>query len=114
MRLIRLRRHNHADSVQEMEQERLAREQEEKEKAEKAKKIKEQFSDPNSQWEKDKTEMQNIAIKDKTEKASKDQEKDTTGSSPKQAGAAAEKPAEKKPAAKKERIGGDAAKVEQS
>jgi len=109
---------NHADIIQEMEQERLAREEEEKEKAEKAQKIKEQFSDPNSQWEKDKTEIQNIAIKDKAEKASKEKVKDTTGSSPKQAGAAAEKPAEKpaekKPAAKKERIGGGAAKVEET
>lgn len=48
-----------------MEQERLAREKEEKEKAERAKKIKEQFNDPNSQWEKDKTDIQNMAILEK-------------------------------------------------
>jgi len=48
-----------------MEQERLAHEKEEKEKAEKAKKMKEQFGDATSQWEKDKTEMQNIAVQDK-------------------------------------------------
>jgi len=64
-----------------MEQERIAREEEEKEKAEKVKKIKEQFGDPNSQWEKDKTEMQNIALKDKAtgDKASTDKEKDAAG-----------------------------------
>lgn len=44
-----------------MEQERIARENEEKEKAEKAKKIKEQFDDPNKQWEKDKTDLKNLA-----------------------------------------------------
>jgi mannan polymerase II complex ANP1 subunit len=48
-----------------MEQERLAREKEEEEKAEKAKKIKEQFGDANSQWEKDKSDMENLASTDK-------------------------------------------------
>ena len=46
---------------QEMEQERIARESEEKERADKAKKIKEQFDDPNKQWEKDKTDLENLA-----------------------------------------------------
>jgi len=50
---------------QEMEQERLAREAEEKEKAERMKKIKEQFIDPNNQWEKDKTDIQNMAMLEK-------------------------------------------------
>jgi mannan polymerase II complex ANP1 subunit len=49
-----------------MERERQARENEEKERAERMKKIKEQFSDPNSQWEMDKSDIQNIA---KSEKA---------------------------------------------
>lgn len=84
-----------------MEQERLAREQEEKEKAEKLKEIKEQFGDTNSQWEKDKTEMQNIALKDKTEKAANENQQDGADASPNEAVPAAEKPAEKKPAAKK-------------
>lgn len=48
-----------------MEQERIAREAEEKDKAEKAKKIKEQFGDQNNQWEKDKMEMQNLALQEK-------------------------------------------------
>ena len=30
------------------------------------KKIKEQFTDPNSQWEKDKTDIQNMAMEEKT------------------------------------------------
>ncbi len=48
-----------------MEQERLAREKEEKERTERMKKIKDQFADPNSQWEKDKTDIQNEALKEK-------------------------------------------------
>jgi mannan polymerase II complex ANP1 subunit len=48
-----------------MEQEKLLREQEEKQKAEKVKKMKENFGDTASQWEKDKTEMQNIALQEK-------------------------------------------------
>lgn len=57
---------NHSANVmQEMEQERLIRENEEKEKAERAKKIKEQFDDPNSQWEKDKTDIQSMAMLEK-------------------------------------------------
>jgi len=51
-----------------MEQERVAREQEEKERVERMKKIKDQFADPNSQWEKDKTDIQNEAMKEKKEK----------------------------------------------
>lgn len=44
-----------------MEKERLAKEAEEREKAEKENKIKEQFGDANSQWEKDKSDLQNMA-----------------------------------------------------
>jgi mannan polymerase II complex ANP1 subunit len=51
-----------------MEQERIARENEEKERADRMKKIKDQFDDPNSQWEKDKTDIQNEALKEKKEK----------------------------------------------
>jgi mannan polymerase II complex ANP1 subunit len=51
--------------MQEMEQERLARESEEKERAERMKKIKEQFADPNSQWEKDKSDIQDMAMAEK-------------------------------------------------
>lgn len=47
-----------------MEKERLGREKEEQEKAERAKKLKEEFGDPNNQWEQDKTEMQKLAKQD--------------------------------------------------
>ncbi|EFX03817.1 mannan polymerase 2 complex anp1 subunit [Grosmannia clavigera kw1407] len=46
--------------MEEMENERIARENEEKEKAEKAEKMKNTFGDPNGQWEKDKAAMQDI------------------------------------------------------
>lgn len=51
-----------------MEKERLEHEAEEKERAERMKKIKDQFGDPNSQWEKDKTDIQTEALKEKKEK----------------------------------------------
>ena len=54
-----------------MEQERLAKEAEEKEKAEREKKIKDAFDDTNTQWQKDKTEIQNLA-KEAKEAAAKD------------------------------------------
>ncbi|KAI9836562.1 MAG: Mannan polymerase II complex anp1 subunit [Sarea resinae] len=54
--------------MEEMEQERLARENEEKERAERAKKIKEEFADPNSQWEKDKADIQEMALKEQENK----------------------------------------------
>ncbi len=65
--------------MQEMEQERVVRENEEKEKAEKAQKMKETFDDPNGQWEKDKAAMQNMALNDKKSggKASSQEEKST-------------------------------------
>lgn len=44
-----------------MEQERLAKEAEERQRTEREKKIKDAFDDTNSQWAKDKSEMQNIA-----------------------------------------------------
>ena len=50
--------------MEEMEQERQAREKEERERAERMKKIKDEFNDPNSQWEKDKTEIQEITQKE--------------------------------------------------
>lgn len=50
--------------MDEMEQERQNRENEEKERAERARKIKEEFIDPNSQWEKDKTDIEGISKKD--------------------------------------------------
>ena len=58
-----------------MEQERQAREQEEKDRVERMKKIKDQFADPNNQWEKDKTDIQNEAMKEK--KAKEDAEAGT-------------------------------------
>ncbi|KAI9842992.1 MAG: Mannan polymerase II complex anp1 subunit [Thelocarpon superellum] len=58
--------------MEEMEQERRAREKEEKDRAERTKKIKEQFNDPNTQWEKDKTDIQNLALKDTVKKEKAD------------------------------------------
>ena len=51
--------------MEEMEQERKAREAEEEERQERMKKIKDQFADPNGQWEKDKTDIQNEAMREK-------------------------------------------------
>ena len=59
-----------------MDKERKAKEAEEKKRAERTKKIKEQFSDSNSQWEKDKNDVQNLVLKDKAD------EKERTGSKP--------------------------------
>lgn len=60
-----------SNKAQEMEQERLAREKEEEEKAEKAKKVKEQFGDTSGQWEKDKSDMQNLATEQTLERKEK-------------------------------------------
>lgn len=54
--------------MEEMAQEQKNREKEEKERAERMKKIKEEFKEPNNQWEKDKTELQNIAEKERKSK----------------------------------------------
>lgn len=55
--------------MEEMENERKNREKEEKERAERAKKIKEEFNDPNSQWEKDKSDIEGISKKEEESKA---------------------------------------------
>ena len=55
--------------MEEMENERKNREREEKERAERAKKIKEEFNDPNSQWEKDKSDIEGISKKEDESKA---------------------------------------------
>ncbi|KAI9679247.1 MAG: Mannan polymerase II complex anp1 subunit [Caeruleum heppii] len=51
--------------MEEMELERVAREQEEQQRIERTKKLKEQFNDAASQWEKDKNDVHNLAEKDK-------------------------------------------------
>lgn len=66
--------------MEEMEQERRNRENEEKERAERAKKIKEEFIDPNSQWEKDKTDIENISKKDEEAQRLKEAESVNQGS----------------------------------
>ncbi|KXH59601.1 mannan polymerase II complex ANP1 subunit [Colletotrichum salicis] len=77
--------------MEEMEQERLASQKEEEEKAEKAKKVKEQFGDASSQWEKDKTDMQNLAVGEKkketkgTKEGTKEGKEAKEGKSPKDA-----------------------------
>ena len=75
---------------QEMEQERKAREKEEQDKADRMKKIKDQFADANSQWEKDKTDIQNEALREKKEKEKADT------SNPQEAQAPAQAPAQPK------------------
>jgi mannan polymerase II complex ANP1 subunit len=59
--------------MEEMEQERIAREAEEEERQERMKKIKDQFADPNGQWEKDKMDIQSEAMREK--KAQEEQER---------------------------------------
>lgn len=66
--------------MEEMEQERLAKEAEEKARAEREKKIKDAFDDTNTQWEQDKSEMQKIAKEAKKE-AKESTEKSNSGSS---------------------------------
>ncbi|CAG8955882.1 hypothetical protein HYFRA_00008732 [Hymenoscyphus fraxineus] len=61
--------------MEEMEEERKAREREEQEKLDRVKKIKDQFVDTGSQWEKDKTGIQNEAMKEKKEKEKKETER---------------------------------------
>ncbi|KAH0559257.1 hypothetical protein GP486_004229 [Trichoglossum hirsutum] len=53
--------------MEEMEQERVRRETEEKEWVERLKKIKEQYTDTSDQWEKDKADIHNLAMKEKEE-----------------------------------------------
>ncbi|KAL8934511.1 MAG: hypothetical protein Q9211_005192 [Gyalolechia sp. 1 TL-2023] len=55
--------------MEEMENERKNREKEEKERAERAKKIKEEFNDPGSQWEKDKSDIEGMSKKEEEGKA---------------------------------------------
>lgn len=50
--------------MEEMKQERENREREERERADRMKKIKEEFIDPNSQWEKDKKDIEGISQMD--------------------------------------------------
>ena len=54
--------------MEEMEQERKARAKEEEERQDRLKKIKDEFTEPNSQWEKDKTELEGIAKKEEEKK----------------------------------------------
>ena len=51
--------------MNEMEEEQKARAAEEEERQARMKKIKDQFEDPNAQWEKDKTDIQNDAMQEK-------------------------------------------------
>lgn len=66
-----------------MEKERKAREAEEKDRQERMKKIKDQFTDPNSQWEKDKNQIQQDVLDEKNKEkeakpAAKEPEKGST------------------------------------
>ncbi|KKY26987.1 putative mannan polymerase ii complex anp1 subunit [Phaeomoniella chlamydospora] len=61
--------------MEEMEAERKTREQEEKDRTERMKKIKEEFRDPNAQWEKDKADIAAQVEKEKAAKEKEEQEK---------------------------------------
>ena len=61
--------------MEEMEQERKQREKEERERAERAQKLKTEFSDSESQWDKDKSELHNLEAEDARKKASSGKEK---------------------------------------
>lgn len=60
-----------------MEQERVAREKEEAEKKATEQKIKQEFGDTNSQWDKDKQEMQNLAAQQRADGSKADLQQDT-------------------------------------
>jgi mannan polymerase II complex ANP1 subunit len=60
--------------MEEMEKERKQKEQEEKEKQERLKKINDQFDNPSTQWDKDKSDIKNIAKQEK-EKAKVEKKK---------------------------------------
>ncbi|KAI1763176.1 glycosyltransferase family 62 protein [Hypoxylon sp. FL1150] len=60
--------------MEEMEAERQAKEAEEQEKQDRESKIKEQFGDANSQWEQDKSEIQNLAKEAQKEQKSESQQ----------------------------------------
>lgn len=60
--------------MEEMEQERLANEAAELEKSQRMAKIKDQFGNTESQWEKDKADMQNLAMQEKEKERSNLQE----------------------------------------
>lgn len=62
--------------MEEMEQERKNREREEKERAERMKKIKEDFDVPNTQWDKDKADIEGITQKDEEAKKQREQSPD--------------------------------------
>ncbi|EGS21536.1 mannan polymerase II complex ANP1 subunit-like protein [Thermochaetoides thermophila DSM 1495] len=66
--------------MEQMERERLAREKEEKEKAEKAQKLKESFGDATSQWEEDKSKLQQVAIAESQKKQEDAQKAAAAGS----------------------------------
>ena len=70
--------------MQEMEEERKSRAQEEKEREERMKKIKEEFKDPNSQWEKDK-----VGMAEKTRQEDKAAAEQKAGQAKQEAAAAA-------------------------
>lgn len=82
-----------------MEKERKAREAEEKDRQERMKKIKDQFTDPNSQWEKDKNEIQQDVLdeknKEEEEKPKEPKKISTPGTKDQVAAAQQEEPVQK-------------------
>ncbi|KAL9584356.1 MAG: hypothetical protein Q9212_002171 [Teloschistes hypoglaucus] len=86
--------------MEEMENERKAREREEKERTERAKKIKEEFNDPNSQWEKDKTDIEGISKKEEEAAAHEGNERGPSAKAEKNSAADTPAKDESKPAVK--------------
>lgn len=64
--------------AQEMEKERVARAAEEQDRAERAKKTQEQFDDSKGQWEKDKSDIHKLAMKDVAEEKAGDNAEEKT------------------------------------
>ncbi|KAF2491995.1 Anp1-domain-containing protein [Lophium mytilinum] len=88
--------------MEEMENERKAKEAEEKAKKERLEKIHDQFENPSGQWDKDKTNIQDMANKDVKEVSSEDSEKKVEKQPEQPSEKKPEEQAEKKPAKKVE------------
>jgi mannan polymerase II complex ANP1 subunit len=95
--------------MQEMEEERNARAQEEREREERMKKIKEEFKDPNSQWEKDKAGIAEKTRQEEKEAAEKEAADKKAADKKAADKKAADKKAADKKAADKEAVAGKGA-----
>ncbi|KAI9787271.1 MAG: Mannan polymerase II complex anp1 subunit [Peltula sp. TS41687] len=64
--------------MEEMEKDRLRREAEDKERTERISKLREEFDDSKGQWEKDKTDIQKLVLKEKAEEKAAEQKRTTS------------------------------------